>query len=291
MHLFVPPKADDNPQADLRRFVWPTFVYAFLNIVHDGYGVESRSFFNKFKSLFEEEHPDDIRSLQPLTLPEHVDMSDVGKIYRENKYRVTLSTVAFLNMIQFLEANSKGGGALLISILQTNLDVKTADRAADDQSALAQRISRAKLVEQFPAEDEGIPGHNPGSGNVKSQGSSNVLTKLRLGPMPMEKDLLEDVQAELEEEDAKIPPLPGQETLSHNFDQRIKREESEDVPTRNEMPMPTSTARDVAMEVNKIKEDRDRFKIEGRTGGMGSGVSVVMFTFHNTLDRYVFHYA
>lgn len=39
------------------------------------------------------------------------------------------------------------------------------------------------------------------------------------------------------------------------------------------------------MEVQKIKENRDRFKIEGRTGGVGPGVSVTMFTFHNTFDN------
>ena len=36
------------------------------------------------------------------------------------------------------------------------------------------------------------------------------------------------------------------------------------------------------MEVTKIRENRDRLKIEARTGGIGPGVSVVMYTFHNT---------
>lgn len=41
------------------------------------------------------------------------------------------------------------------------------------------------------------------------------------------------------------------------------------------------------MEVQKVKENRDRFKIDGRdgrTGGVGPGLSVTMFTFHNTFD-------
>ena len=33
------------------------------------------------------------------------------------------------------------------------------------------------------------------------------------------------------------------------------------------------------MEVQRIKENRDRFRIEGRSGGVGPGVSVTMFTF------------
>jgi transcription initiation factor TFIID subunit 5 len=39
------------------------------------------------------------------------------------------------------------------------------------------------------------------------------------------------------------------------------------------------------MEVQKIKENRDRLKIDSRTGGIGPGLSVVMYTFHNTSDN------
>ena len=103
--------------------------------------------------------------------------------------------------------------------------------------------------------------------------------------MPLESDLIGDVRAELEEEDTNNPPAAGQDSFVQHFEQRIKREESEDAPTRGELQLPPSMARDVAMEVQKVKEDRDRFKIEGRTGGVGPGVSVTMFTFHNTYDR------
>ena len=100
----------------------------------------------------------------------------------------------------------------------------------------------------------------------------------------MESDLAQDVRAELEDEDAKNPPPLGKNSLVEEFDQNIKREDSADAPNRNEIPLPPSRARDVIMEVQKIKENRDRFRIEGRTSGVGVGVSVCMFTFHNTLD-------
>jgi len=38
------------------------------------------------------------------------------------------------------------------------------------------------------------------------------------------------------------------------------------------------------MEVQKIRELRDRFRIDPRTGGVGPGVSIAMYTFHNTQD-------
>ena len=269
----------------MRRLLWPIFVYSFLNLASDFYPKDSSHFFESFNSGFGKEHEDDLRALQPISLPEHVLNNDTAKIYRGNKYRVTLSQVAFLNLVQFLESKEKDGGAVIVGVIQSYLQVVTIDRVADDQNSLARLLKRAKANEDYPAEDEGIPGHNPGSANVDRSAGSTVLTRLKLGPMPLESDLVGDVRAELEEEDAKVPRAAGQDSLVQHFEQRIKREESEDAPTRSELQLPPSVARDVAMEVQKVKEDRDRFKIEGRTGGVGPGVSVTMFTFHNTYDR------
>lgn len=267
--------------------LWPLFVYSFLNLVSDDYAKESRLFFNTFKAHFEGEHVDDIRALEPVALPEHVESNDTAKIYRGNKYRLSLSSVAFYNLIRFLESKEKDGGAALVGVIQNHLNVNTIERGNDSQYALAQVLNRARSVEDFPGEDEGIPGHNPGSANTNRTAGDNVLTKLKLGSTPMEEDMKNDVRAELEEEDNKHPPGHGQPALASHFEDRIKREESEDAPTRVEVPLPASTARDVAMEVQKVKEDRDRFKIEARTGGVGPGVSATMFTFHNSHDRYV----
>ena len=249
---------------------------------------ESRNFFNEFNAEFKSEHEDDLRALEHLSLPEHVQSNEIARIYRDNRYRVSISQVAFLNLITFLESKEKEGGAILVGVIQSFLHVVTVDRPADDQYTLARMISRARVPEDFPAEDEGIPGHNPGSANLDpAAAGSTILTRLRLGPMPMDTDLVGDVRAELEDEDAKAPAAAGQRSLVQHFEKHIKREESEDAPTRTEFQLPPSVARDVTMEVQKIKEDRDRFKIEGKTNGAGPGVSVTMFTFHNTNDRWV----
>jgi transcription initiation factor TFIID subunit 5 len=101
----------------------------------------------------------------------------------------------------------------------------------------------------------------------------------------MEPELREDVRAELEEEDHRHPPADGRPTLVEEFDERIKREESADAPSRADLPLPPSRARDVVMEMQKVRENRDRFQIEGRTGGIGIPVSACMFTVHNSLGR------
>ncbi|KAG8526864.1 uncharacterized protein KY384_008293 [Bacidia gigantensis] len=274
----------DIYKPDLRRMFWPIFVYSFLNLVSDDQQKESKLFLHSFKAQFETEHVDDLRALESISLPDHVATNDTAKIYRGAKYRLSISSVAFYNLIRFLEEKEKEGGNVLVGVIQNHLNVNTIERGNDSQFALAQVLNRAKANEDFPAEDEGIPGHNPGSANTSRAAGDSVLTRLKLGPMPMEEDLRNDVHAELEDEDAKNPPAEGQPSLVSHFEDRIKREESEDAPTRNELQMPSSIARDVAMEVQKIKEDRDRFKIETRTGGVGPGVSVTMFTFHNTYD-------
>ena len=272
-------------QADLRRLQWPIFVYSFLNLAVDFLPKDSRTFFDRFKADYENEHESDIRALEPISLPEHVQSNEIAQIYQGQKYRISLSQAAFHTLVSFLESKSKEGGTVLLGVIQTHLRVITVDRAGDDHYSLARLINRARSVEDFPAEDEGIPGHNPGSADVDAASASNVLTRLRLGAMPIEADLMGDVRSELETEDTRNPPAAGQDSLVQHFEQHIKREESEDAPTRTELQLPPSVARDVAMEVQRIKEDRDRFRIEARTGGIGPGVSVTMFTFHNTHDR------
>lgn len=137
----------------------------------------------------------------------------------------------------------------------------------------------------MPAEDEGILGHNPGNSIITDDPTQgNNLVKLRLGRLPLDKDLEGDVRGDLEDMDISQPALPGQDSLVETLEMNIKQEPDDEFPSRAELAYPPSTARDVAMEVQKIRENRDRFKIEARTGGIGPGISVCMFTFHNTFD-------
>ncbi|KAL8873126.1 MAG: hypothetical protein Q9174_001356 [Haloplaca sp. 1 TL-2023] len=272
---------------DLRRLLWPVFVYSFLDSVSEYFSQHAKSFFNSFRDIFENEHEGELRALHALSLPEHIATSEIANIYNGSRYRVRLSQTAFYNLIQFLESKEKEGGAVIVHIIQTRLNIVTVERIADDQSTLAKLLSRARQVEDFPAEDEGIPGHNPGSANTDRNAGSAVLTKLKLGQTILDAEGRQDVMGDLEDEDKANPPAPGEPSLVEAFEQRIKREESEEVPGRTEMPpRPPSLARDVAMEIQKVKDNRDRFQISGRTGGVGPAVSVTMFTFHNTNDRY-----
>jgi transcription initiation factor TFIID subunit 5 len=265
------------------------FVYTFLEMITAFHPQDAKQFFEANKNLFLPEHSEDVRALEHIGLPEHVQENTVAKLYRSNKYRLILSNPAFSNLMQFLENKQKEGGSVMSAILSSYCMIITKDRAADDRFSFAAMLGRAHETETFPLEDEGIPGHHPGSAYTgDNPAMTGTLPRLKLGKMPPEQELESDVRGELEEFDAKNPPGPGQNTLVQEYEHMIKKEEDEEGPTRAEIPFPQSTARDVAIEVQRVKENRDRFKIEGRTGGVGPAVSVCMFTFHNTYDRSVF---
>ncbi|KAL1305998.1 hypothetical protein AAFC00_004131 [Neodothiora populina] len=277
-------KALDIYKGELGRLLWPIFVHAFLNLALEHYPRQCQNFFKAYSDRFQKEHQDDCRALSNISLPEHVQTNQTAQLYRNNRYRITLTQSAFSTFVQFLEANDVEGGSVILNIVQTHMDVKARERAAIGQERSLARIMQAPTDGfETPAEDEGIPGHNPGSANTDLK-APPVLTKLQLAPMPLEDDLMEDVKAELQENDAANPPPPGRNTLLEEFEQRIKQEPNDDAPSREGIPFPPSLARDVAMQVQRVRENRDRFKIEGRTDGVGPGVSVTMFTFHNTFD-------
>ncbi|KAK5462886.1 Transcription initiation factor TFIID subunit 5 [Exophiala xenobiotica] len=275
----------DIYKPEVKRLLWPLFVYSYLDLVQQFYPKEAVKLFQKFSEDFKKEHEYDLRGLEHITLPEHGE-NKIAKLYRDNKYRLSLSNSAFIYFMQFLESLPQVGYKLFIDIVEKHLDLRQVERAADDRFSFASVIQRGVEGQDMPAEDEGIPGHRPG--NAVSSTDPNVgnnLANLKLGKMPMEKDCEEDVRGDLMDLDLEIPPAPGQPSLVQTHEQvNIKQEDEDEGPNRTEIPFPPSTARDVALEVQKIRENRDRIKIESRTGGIGPALSVVMYTFHNTHD-------
>lgn len=247
------------------------------------YTDDAKAFLQRFRWQFERVHTDELRVLETITLPQHVLENSMTKLYRENKYRIPLNTHVYFNLLTHLEANGKRGGTVIIFLLQTYCVVRETQRGPIDQFSFEAIINRAhgSDLDELSTLQEGVEGAFTG---VSNQDITNNSVHLRLGPLQKEEDLTNDVRAELEDEDIKHPPEAGQISLLETFNQNIKREDSVDAISRNEIPLPPSLARDVVMEVQKIKEYRDRFKIESRTGGIGPAVSVCMFTFHNTLD-------
>jgi transcription initiation factor TFIID subunit 5 len=249
--------------------------------VVNGYTQDALYFLTEFGPLFKDHHGDELQNFETVTLPQHVLDNPTAKLYRGTKYRLPLNTHVYYNLLTFLETNAKAGGTVIIYLLQTYCEIRETARGPIDQYSFEAIVNQARGNEEALDLEEGIPGAFTG---VTNKDIMNNRAVLKLGMMPMDYELAQDVRSELEEEDIKHPPESGKPTFVEEFDRTIKREESPDAPSRNEIPLPPSRARDVVMEIQKIKENRDRFKIESRTGGIGPAVSVCMFTFHNTLD-------
>ncbi|CAK43699.1 uncharacterized protein An01g05300, partial [Aspergillus niger] len=274
----------DLYKPELRRVLWPLFVYTFINMVSSFKPQDAKQFFDLNKNLFLPEHTEDVRALEPISLPEHVQANSTAKLYRTNKYRLVLSNPAFSNLMQFLESKQKEGGSDMTAILRV-IALSSPKSVLQMIGSVSRRCWAKQTVRHFPVKTKAFLGTIPDSAYTgDNPNMAGTLPRLKLGKLPLEQALETDVRGELADEDAKNPPGPGQNTLIQEFDQMIKKEEDEEAPTRADIPYPPSTARDVAIEIQKVKENRDRFRIEGRTGGVGPAVSVCMFTFHNTYD-------
>ncbi|VUC28169.1 unnamed protein product [Clonostachys rosea] len=264
---------------ELSKLLWPVFVYSFMELVAQGYTEEAKTFL-KLGEYFRRSHDDNLKTLGGITLPQHISDNATTKLYKENKYRIPLNEHALSDLFNFMERESQKGGPVIRQLLVEHCEVDSTSRGPITPYSFEAVYRKSRNIELDAADvNEGIPGVKIGLANRDVLDSTTPLT---LGPLPMDADLKEDVRAEIEEEEARHPPQPGRSILDE-LDQKIKREESADAPTRADLPLPPSRPRDILLEMSKLRENRDRFKIEGRTGGSGVPVSACMFTFHNTL--------
>lgn len=136
----------DIYKPELRRVMWPLFVHSYIQLVAELYPSESRSFFEHHKQDFIPEHEVDVRGLERISLPEHLNDDNVGKLYRTNKYRIVLSNFAFVHLMQYLESSAEKGGSLLVELLEQRCNIRHVDRAADDRFSFASLLQRGRML-------------------------------------------------------------------------------------------------------------------------------------------------
>ncbi len=273
-------------QFELWKVMWPVFVHSYLELVRQGSYAYAQEFMKKLRGSFENTHRDELQRLSLITVSQHVQENTVAKLYRENRYRIPLSVSVAGRMFNFLQRDEDQGRDVIVEILNDHCTIEHIERGPIEPLSFEAIYRRSRHMELDDVDaQEGIPGseHRAGLANRDILDNSAAL---KLGPLPIEPELRADVIAELEEEDRLHPPRDGKPTLVEEFNAMhpIKKE-SGDSPERTDIPYPPSRAKDVVMEMQKVRENRDRFRIEGRTGGVGPAVSVCMFTFHNTLGR------
>jgi len=255
-------------------------VYSWIELIDQGEKDIPAAYLKHVWDVFERNHGDDLRVFATIHTSEHLKENQTTALYRSRKYKIPINMHITGDLFHFLEREDTNGGNIIRDILARFCDVEALQRGPISPFSFEAIYRRSQGRELDDVDmQEGIPGHTTG---VMSN-REILATPLKLGPLPMEEGLREDVRAELAEEDERNPPKGGRAPLAVEFDQKIKMEEVDDMPSRADLPLPPSRVRDVVMEMQKVKENRDRFKIEGRTGGVGPQISCCMFTLHNTL--------
>ncbi|KAI1080708.1 transcription initiation factor TFIID subunit 5 [Whalleya microplaca] len=269
---------------ELGKVLWPLFVYSYLRLVDQGSYGHAKDFMEQLRGRFETTRADELRNLATITLAQHVRDSPIAKVYLDNRYIIPINKSLTGHLFHFLEREFDQCGSIILDIIQQYCRVDSVDRGPIEPFSFEAIYRRARNQELDEADvQEGIPGVSNRSG-VTNRDILDNSAALKLGPLPLDPELRGDIVAELEEEDRLHPPREGVPTLVEEFNtMKPIKKESDDSPQRTDIPYPPSRARDVVMEMQKVRENRDRFRIEGRTGGVGPAVSVCMFTFHNHL--------
>ncbi|KAG9712332.1 transcription initiation factor TFIID, subunit TAF5, partial [Aureobasidium melanogenum] len=115
-------KSLDIYKDELGRLLWPIFVHSFLALAANYYPRQCANFFKTYREQFEKEHQDDIRALQAISLPEHVQNNHIAKLYRENHYRLTITDLAYSALLQFLEAHDTEGGSVILNLITNHIE-------------------------------------------------------------------------------------------------------------------------------------------------------------------------
>ena len=105
----------DIYKPEVARVLWPFFVYSYFDLVKKFYPKDAARFYQKFSEDFKKEHEYDLRSIEHIALPEHSE-DKIATLYRDNKYRLSLSQPAFTYFMQFLESLLKQGSSSSLTL-------------------------------------------------------------------------------------------------------------------------------------------------------------------------------
>lgn len=174
----------------------------------------AKSFYEKHSEEHELQHRDALLELSSISLPEHLESNKRASLYRSKKYRLTLSRTSLSLMIHFLMEKQDAGGQVVLRVMNRWLDIKIVPGAPTDEVG---GVDGEALMDH-----EGV----------------DTRESLSLGPMPMDPDMMEDVQNELREEDARNGTVNGENSLLQTWS-KVKREPADDSPSRDLIPLPT----------------------------------------------------
>lgn len=264
---------------ELRRVLYPLFIHVFLELVSLDHATQAREFFDKYAYDFEVLHGKELQAMSSVSLPLHLQENSLCKQFLSQKYRIYLNRTTLDLVLYFLHEIETFGGSILIRILNQRTETHVTDSRP--------LINEASEYNVNP--NEGITGVN--GVEVESFNAKSV----KLGKMPVDKELQKDVIVELEKEQeakdkdnkegsdtgdvTKTNNNNGQPKLVDTYKTMIKVED--DSPDQDAIPLPKYKKADIDREVLKVIDAQASLKLSSTQTPLPS---VCMYTFHNTHD-------
>lgn len=270
---------------ELDKFLYPLFVYLYLELVERNEPGEARAFYEKFKMEHMLQHDYEVRSIGGVSLPEHIDHNAVAKLFHHNKYVVRVSTTSMNLVLGFLNENQGIGGAILVRTINGHMKIipqVEVSTEAQDQADASERMEGIPAVYQLINSGEETPAEV--REKEKSRDNPEFLNSksLKLGKLPTDPEFSKELEAELKQKDEeeKEKHVKTDKTLVEEYKQNFKTElTAENSPSKEILPLPQRTVYDLRKEIIKVQDSRAKIHLGAVQAHLPS---VCMYTFHNT---------
>ncbi|XP_006657544.1 transcription initiation factor TFIID subunit 5-like isoform X2 [Oryza brachyantha] len=124
----------DQYKHELLRILYPLFIHCFMDLVAEGHTQEAHSFFHTFRE--DHEHSRDLKKLEGILSPSHLEEMEVARSLRENKFRIKLCGSSYDLLLQYLH---KTQALVLLGIINERITFEVSSGKspliADDSDA------------------------------------------------------------------------------------------------------------------------------------------------------------
>ncbi|XP_020588469.1 transcription initiation factor TFIID subunit 5 isoform X2 [Phalaenopsis equestris] len=87
---------------ELLRVLYPVFIHCFMDIIADGHMQEARAFFQSFREDHELMHLRDLRKLEGILSPSHLEEMELARSLRHSKVNIKLCEYSYTLLLQYL---------------------------------------------------------------------------------------------------------------------------------------------------------------------------------------------
>lgn len=295
---------------ELNYIMYPIFIYMFLTLVAKN-PIVARRFFDKFSSDFRVYHGTEINRLFSVNSIDHIKENDLANAFQNNKYRITMSRTTLNLLLYFLNENENVGGSLITSLINQYLEPNIVDTVttrdtlsdgikniSDNNGDIDATINSAPVkLGPLPKDDDfkrevetELKIKDDQERNQKQDSTDENKQEVPKKSLVQEyremnnEDNTENGNNSVTEDSNKNnnDDLDDQNNLLNSDKQNslLKYKETKlESPSIDSIPLPTKTALDIKIEIQKVRESRESIKFDNLTTTLPS---VCMYSFLNT---------